>query len=147
MAGRTKIVDEQEVKRWYEEGRTYGWMVEQYSTKYNIEIGETAFANVRRRRGWEPRIVHDEVLIPWSPIEKQWRWTYPITMLRLEAQRRKGETLTPKDAERLKVWKREREANNEVVAYLPNRPEGKGFYYVPRREGVDRDLIREPDVA
>ncbi|TCC19971.1 hypothetical protein [Kribbella sindirgiensis] len=143
---RTKIQNESEVLRWFEEGRTYKWMVEQYAEKYNIKIGETAFANFRRRHELKPRLAHGgSSLIPWSPVDRRWRWSYPIQMLRLEEKRRRGEALSKLNQEKLDAWLRERKAKDEVVAYLPDRPEEQGFYYVPRRPGIDNDLIREPD--
>lgn len=50
MAGR-KIQDEGEVIRWFEEGRTYAWMAEQYRKKYHIDTVPSMWGNFRRRRG------------------------------------------------------------------------------------------------
>lgn len=40
-----KIVDEGEVIRWFEEGRTYKWMTEEYLRKYNLEVAPSIWGN------------------------------------------------------------------------------------------------------
>ena len=138
---RSKIVSEDEVIRWIEEGRTYQWMAEEYERKYDIQITPSAFANIRYRRGLERRITRDENLIPWQVAEEH-RFAYPLAMLRVEARRREGRKLRASDAERVSSWKAQLAEEDLVVHYEPGTEEG--FYYVPRRAGVDRDLIREP---
>lgn len=64
--GRRKIQDESEVIRWFEEGRTYQWMIEEYRRKYDIETVVSMWGNFRRRRGLDRRIVRDDDLIPGS---------------------------------------------------------------------------------
>lgn len=139
---KTKIQDEAEVLRWFDEGRPYIWMVEEYARKYNIATTLTMWGNFRRRRGIPKRIVRDDNLIPWL-VEEQHRWAYPVAMLRTEARRRGGAELTETDESRLKAWKDRLEAEDLVVHYDPNTD--SGFFYVDRRPGVDLDLIREPD--
>jgi hypothetical protein len=138
----TKIQDKAEVLRWFEEGRTYDWMSQQYLEKYGIETRATMWANFRRREELEPRITRDEgELIPWEVLPEH-RHTYPIIMLRIEARRRAGRELTQRDQDRLAGWLRSRKADDTVVHYDPETEDG--FFYVPRRPGVDKDLIREP---
>jgi hypothetical protein len=139
--GASKIVDEAEVLRWFEEGRTYAWMTEQYREKYNIETAPSLWGNFRRRRGLDRRIQRDDDLIPWA-VNREHRWKYPLAMLRAEARRRAGADLRPDDASRLRNWLDEMRASGSVVHYDPETEEG--FFYVPRRVGIDRDLIREP---
>jgi len=139
--GATKIVNEQEVIRWFEEGRTYQWMVEQYREKYGIDVVPSTFGNFRRRRGLQRRIQRNDELIPWY-VRPEHRWTYPIMMLRAEARRRAGKELRPSEAERLEAWLRRLKEEDRVVHYDPETEEG--FFYVPRRTGVDTDIIRKP---
>lgn len=141
---RSKIVNEQEVIRWIEEGKTYNWMVEEYERKYNIQTTPSMFGNFRLRRGLDRRIGRDDNLIPWE-VKKEHRWHYPLAMLRVEARRREGRPLRESDAQRLASWKQMLAEQDLVVHYDPETEEG--FFYVPRREGVDTDLIREPDKA
>ena len=141
MAGRSKIVNENEVIRWMEEGKTYQWIVEEYRRKYNVETTLSMWGNFRRRRGLDRRITRDDDLIPWF-VKKEHRWTYPIMQLRAEARRRAGHELDPDVAHKVDVWISNLKADGLVVHYDPDSEEG--FQYVPARK-KDTDLIRVPD--
>ncbi|QAY71708.1 hypothetical protein ET471_02775 [Xylanimonas protaetiae] len=143
MAAPTKIVDEREVIRWIEEGRTYRWIQEEYRRKYGIETGLAMWSNVRLRRGLEPRIARDDQLIPWE-VALQHRSNYNLAMLRVEARRRAGLDLRETDQRRLDSWLRHVAEVNAVVLYDPQTPDG--FSLVPRETGDD-DLIRQPTDA
>ncbi|ATW61306.1 immunity repressor [Streptomyces phage Dexers] len=140
--GARKIVDEGEVVRWFEEGRTYAWMIEEYRRKYNIETVPSMWGNFRRRRGLQRRITRNDELIPWQ-VKPEHRWLYPIAMLRAEARRReKGdEALSELERTRLPSWLKMLKDENAVVHYDPDTEEG--FFYIPRQEGDD-DLIHKP---
>lgn len=139
--GASKIVDEQEVIRWFEEGKTYAEMCQLYRDKYNIETVPSLWGNFRRRRGLQRRINRDDELIPWE-IKKEHRWDYPIMMLRKEARRRAGLPVSQEDQDALDVWLRGMEEQGTVLHYEPETEQG--WFYVPRREGVDLDIIRTP---
>lgn len=141
-AHRARIQDEEQVRRWYAEGRTYTWMSDEYERRYNITTTPTFWSYHRRRRGWSRRIVRDDALIPW-PITPQHRWHFYFAVLRMEARRRAGASLAKADVSRLEVVKHELAERDLVVAYDPQTEEG--FSLVPRRPGIDHDLIREPD--
>jgi hypothetical protein len=138
--GASKIVDEQEVMRWFEEGRTYAWMVDTYRTKYNIETVPSLWGNFRRRRGLTRRITRNDDLIPWHVLP-QHRWDYNVVMLRVEARRRAGSDVRTVDLDRLESWKRKLRDNGAVVHYDPDTEQG--FFLVPRQPGDD-DLIHRP---
>lgn len=138
--GKKKIVDESEVVRWFEEGRTYQWMIDEYKRKYNIDTVSSMWGNFRRRRGLDRRITRDDELIPWF-VNLEHRWLYPLAMLRIEARRRDGKELPDSEKTRLKAWKEMLEEEGAVVHYDPDTEEG--FFYVPRQEG-DEDLIHNP---
>lgn len=140
--GRSKIVNEQEIVTWFKEGRTYPWMVQQYRDKYGIEVGVTMFSNFRRRRGLKRRNLRDRNLIPWA-VKLEHRYDYNLAMLRLEARVRAGKELTPEEAGRLRTWKRGLEEADAVVHYEPETADG--FFLVPRRPGIDKDLVRVPE--
>ena len=140
MGGASKIVDEQEVLRWFEEGKPYNWMVDEYLRKYNIETVPSLWGNFRSRRGLPRRIARDDVLIPWA-VNLEHRQLYPLAMLRLEGRRRDNFELREADSSRLDSWLESLAANSAVVHYDPDTEQG--FFYVPREEG-DSDLIREP---
>jgi hypothetical protein len=139
--GARKIVDETEVIRWFEQGKTYQWMADEYVRKYNIETQLSMWGNFRRRHGLARRITRNDELIPWF-VREEHRWQYPVVMLRVEARLREGKELTDDDANRLANWKRMLEEENAVVHYDPDTEQG--FFYVPR-EAADTDLIRMPD--
>ncbi|QDK03753.1 immunity repressor [Streptomyces phage Yasdnil] len=135
-----KIQDEGEVLRWFEEGRTYDWMVEEYKRKYNIETVPSLWGNFRRRRGLPRRIVRDDDLIPWL-IKEEHRWLYPLAMLRVEARKRAGATVSDLEEKRLQSWREMLEEENAVVHYDPDTEEG--FFYILRQPGDD-DIIHKP---
>jgi hypothetical protein len=135
-----KIVDETEVIRWFEEGKTYAWMVEEYKRKYNIETVPSLWGNFRRRRGLARRITRNDDLIPWF-VQEQHRWAYAVQMLRSEARRREGKELREMERLRLEAWLRGLERDQLVIHYDPDTEDG--FFYVPREPGDD-DIIRRP---
>ncbi len=137
----TKIQNESEVLQWFEEGRTYQYMIDVYREKYGIETVPSMWGNFRRRRGLTRRIQRNDDLIPWH-VQEAHRWRHPVMMLRAEARRRAGKELRVREAQHLESWKRGLAERNAVVHYDPDTEQG--FFYVPRREGVDGDLIREP---
>lgn len=140
--GRSKIVDEAEVIRWIEEGRTYREMTETYLEKYNLQVSPTMFSNFRSRRGLDGRIVRDDNLIPWQ-IKPEHRYAWAANMLRVEGRRRAGKNVSPNEAEQLAGWKRTLEREGAVIHYDPDT--AQGFFLVPPRPDVDTDLIRVPD--
>ena len=142
MPAHSKIQDTQEALGWLEGGKTYQWIVDEYLRKYNIETTISMWAALRRRHGIDPRIVRDEALIPWA-VKPEHRHSHAVSMLRAEARKRAGKDPTPVMAEMLDAWLRGLEADGNVVHYDPDTAEG--WWYVPRRPGVDKDLIREPE--
>lgn len=136
-----KIQNETEIKRWFEEGRTYKWMTDEYLRKYRLEVTRSTFSNLRRRRGWEKRINRDDDLIPWE-VKREHRWAYAVTMLRAEARRRGGYGMDANQLAKIAAWKENLLARGEVIHYDPDT--AKGFHYVKRGPG-DHDLIREPE--
>lgn len=138
----SKIQDEAEVVRWFEEGRTYQWMCEEYERKYNIRTVPSLWGNFRRRRGLQRRQVRDEELIPWA-VKHEHRWAYSLEMLRTEGRRRAGVTLRDSDLSRLRTFKANLDEADLVIHYDPDTSEG--FTHVPRRRGIDTDWIRVPE--
>ncbi|MFE9254023.1 hypothetical protein [Streptomyces sp. NPDC006879] len=134
-----KIQDDQEVIKWFEEGRSYAWMTAEYMRKYNIEMSPSAWGNFRYRKGLDRRIARDDDLIPWA-MKEEHRQQYPVIMLRAEARRQAGLEVDEDKAKRLESWKAMLKRENVVVHYEPRLD---GFYYVPREEG-DGEFIRAP---
>ena len=80
--------------------------------------------------------------IPWRPLLAQHRSKYPAKMLRAAARRARGQASAPVTAAQLNQFLRSLDAHGAVVHYDPETPEG--FFYVPRRVGIDIGLIRNP---
>lgn len=140
MPAPSKIVDEAEAIRWYEEGRTFQWMVDEYRRKYNVETTTSMWSNWRNRRGLEHRYVRDDELVPWSVLPEH-KASYALAMLRVEAQRRAGIEMDPDKAKRLESWLTQLDEAGAVVYYDPETDEG--FHYVERAKD-DTDIIRKP---
>jgi hypothetical protein len=138
----SKIQNEGEVLRWFEEGRSYSWMVEEYRRKYNIETTIPMWGGFRRRHGLPARITRDVTLIPWA-VKEEHRWEFPLQMLRAEGRRRSGKKLDPENERKLKGFRQRLHDDGTVVHYDPDTDEG--FFYVPRRPGIDTDLVRVPE--
>lgn len=138
--GASEIQDEGEVKRWFDEGRTYQWMCDEYLRKYNIQRSVSSWSMYRRRKGWTRRITRDDNLIPWL-VKKEHRWDYLLAMLRVEGRRRAGREIRDVDLPRLAAFRRDLIERDLVVHYDPDTEEG--FFSVPARP-EDTDLIRKP---
>lgn len=136
----SKIVDEGEVRRWFEEGLTYEEMSRIYLEKYGIETVPSLWGNFRRRRGLARRIVRDDELIPWA-VQEQHRWHYYLQMLRLEARHRAGQPVRKADENRWRNFITMLAEDNAVVYYDPETEQG--FFLVPREPG-DTDIVRRP---
>ena len=137
----SKIQDEAEVIRWIEEGKTYSWIVDEYLRKYHIETVPSMWSNFRARKGLDRRIARNDDLIPWE-VSREHRWAFPLAMLRVEARRRAGMKLRDVDLKRLTSWKESLAEQDAVVHYDPETEQG--WFLVPRRTGIDNDLIRVP---
>jgi len=141
MAARGKIVDHSEVDRWIEEGRTFRWMAEEYLHKYALEVVPTMFSNYRARRGFPRRLTWNDELIPWE-IKVEHRWGKPVWALRTEAKLRGGVRVPEDSAERLRKYKDQMDEDGVVIHYDPDTEQG--WWLLPRRPGVDLDMIRVP---
>lgn len=136
----SKIVDAQEVIRWFNEGVTYEEMSRRYLEQYNIETTPTLWANFRRRRGLARRVARDTDLIPWD-VQPQHRWHRYLTALRHEARRRDGLPLREDDERRLDDFLRLLESEQAVVTYVSDTDEG---FFLVAREPQDTDIIHRP---
>ncbi|GIF02240.1 hypothetical protein Ari01nite_97040 [Paractinoplanes rishiriensis] len=132
-------MDQQEVLRWFDEGRKYKWMVEQYRER-GIETTEGMWSEFRNRHGLQRRNVQDDSLIPWR-VQMRHRLEYPAVMLRLEARRRHGGKIRREDLGRLTSWLKRLDEAKVVIAYDPDTE--RGFAEVPREPG-DVDIVRAP---
>lgn len=136
------VESEEEVVRWYNDGRTFRWMAEEHERKYGRKPSIAAFQSVIRRRGLPPRSLRENPLIPWRVRrEHQRKWTH--TQLRNENRRRNGLHVNSSALTDLERWKIALDKAGAVVDY--RRDTEEGYFLVPRRDGIDKDLIREPE--
>ena len=139
---RIRVESEEEVVRWYNDGRTFRWMAEEHERKYGRKPSVAAFQSVIRRRGLPPRSLRENPLIPWRVRrEHQRKWTH--TQLRNENRRRNGLHVNSSALTDLERWKIALDKAGAVVDY--RRDTEEGYFLVPRRDGIDKDLIREPE--
>ena len=143
MAGRTKIQSVDEVRRWYEEGLTYKEMAELHEEKYGVRVTPSGFSALRQRMGWESRLAGDDPLMPWE-VDSSHQSSYLYLMLRREIRRRQGlPWISSTPEEKQDQWVQGLRDAGAVVDYRPDTKEG--FFLTYAREGIDNDLIREPD--
>lgn len=136
-----KLQSAQEFTRWWNEGKSYQWIINEYRRKYNLEITPSAIGNWRARLGLERRQQRALDLIPWM-IDGKHRYKHALAMLRAEGRRRAGAPLSDIQQKRLDSWLEFLKEEDAVVHYDPETEDG--FFYVPRRPGVDTDLVRVP---
>jgi hypothetical protein len=137
-----KLQNTDEFTRWWNEGKTYDWIVAEYERKYHLVITPSAIGNWRSRLGLPRRQQRNVNLVPWA-VKREHRYRHALAMLRAEGRRRSGEVLPDLAAERLARWTAFLAETNAVVHYDPDTEDG--FFYVPRRPEVDTDLVREPE--
>jgi hypothetical protein len=144
MAPKTKIKDMDELMQWLADGKTYAWMAAEYRRKYGIEVSATMFSAFRRRMGLPKRLARDASLVPWR-VKKCHGLGYPLAMLHYEARRRQGFSLSSLELKRLEGFKAKLQMDGTVIHYEPDSDEG--WWLVPRRPGIDNDLIRVPNIG
>jgi hypothetical protein len=137
-----KLQNADEFTRWWNDGKSYEWIIDQYEQKYNLRITTSAIGNWRHRLALPRRHERNVTLVPWT-VKPEHRYRHALAMLRAEARSRLGEPLSDIQALRLARWREFMADENCVVHYDPDTEDG--FFYVARRDGVDTDYIREPD--
>lgn len=80
-------------------------------------------------------------LIPWKV--KPEHKGYVLNLLQTEGRLRAGLPCNEADARHVEALKSQLARDGLVIHYEPDTEEG--WFYVPRREGIDRDIIRQPD--
>ena len=140
-----RIVDVSEVERWFADGWDYPAMAARYRSEYGVETAPWFWDIARRELGLPQPPLDFSALIPWDVAEGTGDWyATPAIMLRQEAKRRAGRPLSAHELAQLSAWKEHLEAVGEVVDY---DPADGGWRYMPRRVGIDTDLIRVPSAS
>lgn len=150
MVALRKLPSDQELKRLYvDEGMTQKEIAQHVFETTGEKVTRSAVSLALAAAGLTNPVRYSE-LIPWR-VKAEHGNEYPLRMLRAEARRRRG--YVPPTPEKAAAWEREQakldawlaqlRAENAVVHYQANTPEG--FHYVEPRPGIDDDLIRVPD--
>ena len=138
----TKIQDRAELVRWLRDERlTNAEAAARYLARDGVELTSAAISMFRIRNNLDPIRNTHHALLPWT-VSLEHRGLYPAQMLRLEGRVRNGDDITDIKRDALERWKAKLVAEDAVVHYEADTPQG--WHYVPRREGVDSDLIRDP---
>ena len=82
--------------------------------------------------------------VPWTPIRPEHRDKYLVRMLRAHHRREMGMKSAPVIEAQLDTFLRSMAEGGWVIDYDPEKDPENGFVRVPRREGIDLGLIREP---
>lgn len=142
MGAPNKIVNHGQVEGWIREGKTYKWISDEHERLHGVRLSPAALSTFRERCGIPRRQVRDIDLMPWA-VEERHRYLLPALMLRALARRRTGAELDEQAAKKLDSWLERLQSDDLVVTYVKGSDEG--FFLVPRRKGVDTDVIRVPD--
>jgi len=127
------------LQKYVERGLTHQQIADLITKETGVPIARSTVSAALSRAGLTDRVRYDEV-IPWKPIKAIHNRHYALAMLRLEARRQGGLTLTEEQAKRLESWKAKLEEENALVVYLPDTEDG--FYYVKRKPSEKDSLIR-----
>lgn len=122
---------------------TQAEIAEAIAARTNYQVSRSAVSVALSRAGLTKRVRYATTL-PWR-LKVQHSDAYDAYMLRLAGRMEQGKPLSPDEKKRFASWKRRLDEAGCVVHYEPRSEQG--FWWVPRRPGVDRGLIREPDVS
>ncbi|WP_157693035.1 hypothetical protein [Pedococcus dokdonensis] len=87
----------------------------------------------------------DARAIPWSPIQAEHRDQYLVRMLRAAHRRQNLQPNAPVMEAQLDKFLEAVHRDGFVIDYRPDLDPERGFVRVPRREGIDEGLVRQPD--
>lgn len=137
----SKLVNRDEFVMWYEEGKKYSWIIEEYKRKYGVDVGLGTISNWRHQLSLKKREVIDPNLIPWA-VRREHRHGHVLQMLRTEGRRRAGEPIPADRLRKLEGFLKNLATQDAVVHYEPDTDQG--WFLVQRRPEVDTDIIRAP---
>lgn len=131
------------IDRLTREGKTDREILEYLEKHENIVTTRQALSIRRRRRGdgMRPAVTSS---IPWK-LRQEHTATEPARAIRWHARREAGLPLSPTEERRLDRVVDHLAEVGGVLHYDPNLPDG--WVIVPRREGVDTGIVRDPKVA
>ena len=141
MAAPRFVPSDSTLAKWRDEGLTAQQIVARIKEREGVEVAVGTVYAALSRAGLSDRIRYQDY-IPWR-VRSDHANAFPLIMLRLAARRSAGQVLPAEREAKLDRWIARLEQEDAVVAYVKDSPDG--FYYVPRRHGIDTGLIRISD--
>ena len=159
MRNKSKLQDEDEMRRWAAEGRSGAWVGREYEKKYGVSVSRYTTNRWLNKFGrdtgrkeiptswnpWKRTRLRSKTSVPRAMQRLGWLYRYQegkeLSRTQLEAVGRllvllEGDPRIPSMRERVR-----RKATALVIDYDPVADTDS---YVPRRHGIDKGWIREP---
>ncbi|MFY1688191.1 hypothetical protein [Plantactinospora sp. WMMB782] len=130
-----------DIVRMLRAGETYESIVDWLKKNHGVSVRQHTISEFRKAQRLPARRGTHADLIPWT-VRKEHQHLYVPQMLRALGQKRAGKALSEGVAGKLERWL-PRVQGDAVVHYDPDTDQG--WFYVPRRPGIDKDVIRVPD--
>lgn len=135
------VLPEQTLHRLHREGKSDSQILAYLAEHENVHVTKQAISNWRKRRGIE-KATFAKSSFPWT-LRPEHRSLEPAKVIRWHARVQRGEPLTPSDRARYERALAHMRAGDLVIHYDPSTE--RGWMLVPRRKGVDKGIVREPD--
>jgi len=136
-----KILPDGLIARLMREGKTDGDIVRYLAEHEHITVTRQAISAWRKRRGDDMRPRPPKAM-PWK-LRPEHRQTEPARIIRNHARLERGDTIPEGDMDRYRRAIARLEETGTVFHYDPDTEQG--WFLVPRRKGVDKGIVREPD--
>lgn len=146
MANTQVVPDKTALKAYLSRGLTQQQIVDAWKRDSGVTVSRSAIAMAIERNGLKssnPRARYDD-LIPWR-VRVEHKDAQEVRLLRMEARRRAGGTLSNSEIRWLMGWKEELHNANAVIHYDPDTEQG--FWWVERLPEHGDDLIVRPKVS
>ena len=138
-----KILPDHLVQRLLREGKSYGEVVRYLEEHENIVVTRQAISAWRKRRGDDMSFLSPQAM-PWK-LRDEHRQLEPAKVIRWHARVERGDALTPADQRRYDRAMAHLREHDAVIHYDPDTEQG--WFLVPRREGVDTGVVRDPNAS
>ena len=136
-------LDDKEVEAMLRRGMTQKQVVAVYKER-GISVAQSAISQAITTGRIKVDTNRNAGAIPWK-LKPEHRHLHAARMLRTQARLDAGLDVGASLREQVRTWREGLLAEDSVITYDPDTREG--FWRVPRREGIDRGWVREPDRA
>src|SRR5690348_2089893 len=134
-------IDYKEAEQMLRAGRTQGEVAERFGVTQGAVSNAITRGNIKADTGRT-----GQRAVPWHPLRPEHRDKYLVRMLRAAHRRERGLKSAPVLEAMLDTFLRSMKEGGWVIDYDPENHPDEGFVRVPRRDGIDLGLIREPDL-